>query len=98
MNGMKLLTLVFALFYSAFKGDCIPLLNMLTLDKNDNFGHIVKSVTNISREQVDRLYGQFFKINYTFTSAGDRCTPKRKMTTIAEAHFTTGIDVMMGPG
>lgn len=76
----------------------IPILNMLTLDKMDNFGYTVLTVTNMSLAKVDQLYGDVFKINYTFKYAGERCTPKGKMTTIAETKYSTGIDVFIGPG
>ncbi|VDI25585.1 Hypothetical predicted protein [Mytilus galloprovincialis] len=70
---------------------------MLTLDKVDNFGYTVLTVTNMSLAKVDQLYGDVFKINYTFKYAGERCTPKGKMTTIAETKYSTGIDVFIGP-
>ena len=76
----------------------VPVFNMLTLDKVDNFGYSVLTVTNMSLRRVEQLYGDRFRINFTFTYAGDRCNKKGKMTAVADARYTRGLDVIVGPG
>lgn len=48
----------------------IPILNMLTLDKVNNFGYTVMTVTNMSLDKVDKMYGDVFKINYNSNMLG----------------------------